>query len=207
MFPTNMYNYNMIKVFCDFLISFLLLILLSPLILIVAILLFFIMGEVIFKQKRPGLNGKIFTVYKFKSMNDKRDEYGVLLSDELRINAFGKIIRKLSIDELPQLLNVLFGEMSIVGPRPLLPDYLTLYNSEQMRRHEVKPGITGWAQVNGRNTITWDLKFSYDIYYVDNLSLQLDLQILKMTVLNVIRGTGVNQEGFVSADNFKGNNL
>ncbi len=197
----------MIKVFCDFLISFLLLILLSPLILIVAILLFFIMGEVIFKQKRPGLNGKIFTVYKFKSMNDKRDEYGVLLSDELRINAFGKIIRKLSIDELPQLLNVLFGEMSIVGPRPLLPDYLTLYNSEQMRRHEVKPGITGWAQVNGRNTITWDLKFSYDIYYVDNLSLQLDLQILKMTVLNVIRGTGVNQEGFVSADNFKGNNL
>lgn len=202
-----MYNYITVKRYFDFLFSFLLLILLMPLILLVSIVLFLTTGSIIFKQKRPGLNGKNFTVYKFKTMNDERDKYGALLGDEKRINAFGKIIRKLSIDELPQLWNVLIGDMSIVGPRPLLPEYLTLYNSKQMRRHEVVPGITGWAQVNGRNAISWDLKFSYDIYYVDNLSFQLDLKILKMTILNVIRGTGVNQEGFVSVENFKGNNL
>lgn len=202
-----MLKYNTYKRVFDFIIALFLFVSLMPLFLFVGILTFLIYRKIFFTQKRPGLHGKIFVIYKFKTMNDKRDEYGFLLNDEKRISLFGKIIRKLSIDELPQLWNVLIGDMSIVGPRPLLPEYLALYNWFQMRRHEVKPGITGWAQVNGRNGISWDLKFSFDIYYVDNISFQLDLKILKMTILNVIRGTGVNQDGFVSVENFKGNNL
>jgi lipopolysaccharide/colanic/teichoic acid biosynthesis glycosyltransferase len=200
-----MITYKKVKRFFDFVTSLVLLVFLMPILLVVTIIVFLKSGSVLFKQKRPGLHGKIFTVYKFKTMNDKRDAHGVLLSDNERISSLGKILRKLSIDELPQLWNVLIGDMSLIGPRPLLPEYLSLYNSFQMRRHEVKPGITGWAQINGRNAISWHLKFKYDVYYVDHMSFLLDLKILIMTIINVIRGRGVSQDGYVSVEYFKGN--
>lgn len=160
----------------------------------------------IFKQPRPGLNGKVFYVYKFRTMTDERDENGYLLPDELRLTKFGNILRKLSLDELPQLINVLKGDMSFVGPRPLLVEYLPLYNEQQARRHNVRPGITGWAQVNGRNAISWEQKFEYDIWYVENQSIWLDIKILVLTVKKVFISEGITQEGQATMQKFTGSN-
>lgn len=161
---------------------------------------------VIFTQARPGKNAKIFKIYKFRSMSDARDENGNLLSDEVRLGEFGKRIRALSIDELPQLFNVLKGDMSFIGPRPLLVEYLPLYSKEQSRRHNVRPGITGLAQVNGRNTISWKQKFEFDTYYADNLSLNLDIKIAFLTIKKVIKKDGINKDGMVTTEKFSGNN-
>ena len=161
---------------------------------------------VIFTQARPGKNAKIFKIYKFRSMSDVRDENGNLLSDEVRLGEFGKRIRALSIDELPQLFNVLKGDMSFIGPRPLLVEYLPLYSKEQSRRHNVRPGITGLAQVNGRNAISWKQKFEFDIYYADNLSLNLDIKIAFLTIKKVIKKDGINKDGMVTTEKFSGNN-
>lgn len=161
---------------------------------------------VIFTQARPGKNAKIFKIYKFRSMSDARDENGNLLSDEVRLGEFGKRIRALSIDELPQLFNVLKGDMSFIGPRPLLVEYLPLYSKEQSRRHNVRPGITGLAQVNGRNAISWKQKFEFDTYYADNLSLILDIKIAIKTIQKVIKKDGINKDGMVTTEKFSGNN-
>ncbi len=199
---------NQIKRFFDFIASFLGLALLSPLFIIVTVGLYFAnQGKPFFFQKRPGKNGKIFSIIKFKTMNDKKDSYGNLLSDELRLTEIGSFVRKTSLDEIPQLINVLKGEMSLIGPRPLLPEYLHLYNDFQRRRNEVHPGISGWAQVNGRNTISWEQKFKYDVWYVDHQSFLLDLKILLMTVKKVFVSEGITQEGHVTSEEFKGNVL
>ncbi|EJW3504997.1 undecaprenyl phosphate N,N'-diacetylbacillosamine 1-phosphate transferase [Campylobacter coli] len=195
-----------IKRIFDFVLALFLLVLFSPLILITALLLKITQGSVIFTQNRPGLNEKIFKIYKFKTMNDERDEKGELLSDELRLKAFGKIVRSLSLDELLQLFNVLKGDMSFVGPRPLLVEYLPLYNEEQKLRHKVRPGITGWAQVNGRNAISWQKKFELDVYYVKNISFLLDLKIMFLTALKVLKRSGVSKEGHVTTEKFNGKN-
>ncbi len=160
---------------------------------------------ILFRQPRPGKNGKIFTIYKFRTMTDERDEKGELLPDELRLKGVGKTIRALSLDELPQLFNILKGDMSFVGPRPLLVEYLPLYNDVQKRRHEVKPGITGWAQVNGRNAIGWEERFEYDVWYVDHCSFWLDLKILWLTALKVFKREGVSQAGKATMEKFRGN--
>lgn len=187
-----------LKRFFDFTLSLLLLIFTSPLIIIISIILYITnKGEIFFIQPRPGKNEKIFFIIKFKTMNEKKNENSELLPDDERITRIGKIIRKTSIDELPQLINVLKGDLSLVGPRPLLVDYLPLYNDFQKRRHEVKPGITGWAQINGRNAITWDEKFKLDVYYVENISLNLDLKILLGTLISVLKRSDIyNMEGF-----------
>lgn len=162
-------------------------------------------SPVIFKQKRPGLHGKPFYIYKFRTMTNERDKSGNLLPNHLRITKLGKFLRKTSLDEIPQLFNVLKGDISLVGPRPLLMDYLELYSSEQARRHDVRPGITGWAQVNGRNAITWEEKFKLDVWYVDNQSFWLDIKIIFLTVLKVIRSEGVNKNEQVTMERFTGN--
>ncbi|HDZ4964131.1 TPA: undecaprenyl phosphate N,N'-diacetylbacillosamine 1-phosphate transferase [Campylobacter jejuni] len=190
----------------DFILALVFLVLFSPVILITALLLKITQGSVIFTQNRPGLDEKIFKIYKFKTMSDERDEKGDLLSDELRLKAFGKIVRSLSLDELLQLFNVLKGDMSFVGPRPLLVEYLPLYNEEQKLRHKVRPGITGWAQVNGRNAISWQKKFELDVYYVKNISFLLDLKIMFLTALNVLKRSGVSKEGHVTTEKFNGKN-
>lgn len=161
-------------------------------------------GSPFYVQDRPGKNGVRFQILKFKTMDDRTDAEGNLLSDEKRITALGKIVRKTSLDEIPQLLNVLKGDMSLVGPRPLLPEYLPLYDATQARRHEVRPGVTGLAQINGRNAISWEQKFGYDVWYVDHLSFGLDLKILFQTLWNVLRGKGVSQQGHVSVGRFVG---
>ncbi|MCF1716377.1 sugar transferase [Flavihumibacter sp. RY-1] len=193
MIRTDFYNkYG--KRLIDISVSFFLLIIFSPLFLIVSILLYFQNdGYVFFFQERPGINATPFRIIKFKSMNDKRDKNGNLLPDNIRLTRLGRVLRKLSIDELPQLVNVFVGDMSLVGPRPLLFKYLELYNEEQRKRHNVKPGITGWAQVNGRNAISWKRKFELDVFYVNNCSFRLDFQILYLTFLKVIRREGINQ--------------
>ena len=160
---------------------------------------------ILFRQSRTGLNGKIFNIYKFRTMTNECDKDGILLPDELRLTKFGKFLRSTSLDELPSLWNVLKSDMSLVGPRPLLLEYLTLYSTQQARRHEVKPGITGWAQVNGRNAITWGEKFDLDVWYVDNQSIWLDIKILWLTVKKVIMRDGINQVGQSTMENFKGN--
>ena len=160
---------------------------------------------ILFRQSRTGLNGKIFNIYKFRTMTDDCDKDGILLPDELRLTKFGKFLRSTSLDELPSLWNVLKSDMSLVGPRPLLLEYLTLYSTQQARRHEVKPGITGWAQVNGRNAITWGEKFDLDVWYVDNQSIWLDIKILWLTVKKVIMRDGINQVGQSTMESFKGN--
>ena len=194
-----------IKPFFDTCVSLLLLLLLSPVFLIVTILLTAANnGSPFFKQARPGLWGSVFNVIKFKTMNDKRDESGKLLPDAIRLTHIGRIIRSLSIDELPQLINVFKGDMSLVGPRPLLVRYLNRYTPEQARRHEVRPGITGWAQVNGRNAISWEKKFEYDVYYVENLSFGLDVKILWLTILKVFRRDGINNAPGMPMDEFLG---
>lgn len=161
-------------------------------------------GKAFFFQLRPGKHGKLFKIIKFKSMNDKKDEEGNLLPNVERITPIGHFIRNTSLDEIPQLINVIKGDMSIIGPRPLLPEYLNLYNTYQMRRHEVRPGVTGWAQVNGRNAISWEEKFDFDIWYIDHLSLSLDLKILWLTALKVIRSEGISASANETMEKFKG---
>lgn len=196
-----------IKVLFDFLAAFLLLSLLSPILIIVTIGFYFVNdGSPFFFQLRPGKNERIFRIIKFKTMTEKRDAQGKLLSDAERLTSLGKLVRKSSLDELPQLLNVLKGDMSIVGPRPLLPEYLSLYTKKQARRHEVRPGITGWAQVNGRNSISWIKKFAYDVEYVDKLSFLFDAKILWLTLIKVLKREGVNQSDERPMQRFNGNN-
>jgi len=196
---------HFIKPLCDFFISLFLLIILSPIILLTAILLFFANnGKVFFFQQRPGLNSKPFKIVKFKTMTDAFGQDGVPLPDDVRLTKVGSIVRSASLDELLQLINVLKGDMSLVGPRPLLIQYLTRYSTEQARRHEVKPGITGWAQVNGRNAISWEQKFKYDVEYVNKQSFALDMKILWMTFLNVIQRKGISADGHVTMEEFKG---
>ena len=179
--------------------------LLLPLYLVVAFLVHSKLGSpIFFKQSRPGLNSKVFDMLKFRTMTDEHDKDGILLSDSVRLTEFGKFLRSTSLDELPGLWNVLKGDMSLVGPRPLLVEYLPLYSEKQSRRHEVRPGITGWAQVNGRNAISWDEKFDLDIWYIDNQSIWLDIKILWMTVRKVIVRDGISQSNHVTMDKFKG---
>lgn len=186
--------------------ALLLLLLLWPIMALVALLIRLQLGRpVLFTQERPGLRGTPFYIYKFRTMSDEKDANGALLSDEARLRGIGKTIRALSLDELPQLFNVLRGEMSFVGPRPLLMEYLELYSPEQARRHDALPGITGWAQVNGRNAISWEQKFTYDVWYVDHQSLGLDLKIIWMTLRKVLKREGVNAQGHVSMEKFRGN--
>ncbi len=196
---------NYIKFIGDIIISLFLLLILSPVILFTAILLLLTnRGKVFFFQERPGLNNKPFFIVKFKTMLDAFDSQGNPLPDEERITKIGKFIRSASLDELLQLINVIKGDMSLIGPRPLLMRYLPRYSTEQAIRHEVKPGITGWAQVNGRNAISWEQKFKYDVEYVDNQTLILDLKILWLTFLNVIQRTGISSDGHATMEEFKG---
>ena len=195
----------MLKRLADILIAFVAIILLGPLILLVAGLARVRLGApVLFRQVRPGRNGSPFVMYKFRTMTDARDVHGHLLHDSERMHPFGRWLRQTSLDELPELWNVLRGDMSLVGPRPLLMEYLPRYNARQARRHEVRPGITGWAQVNGRNSLSWEEKFEQDVWYVDHRSMVLDLKILCMTVGQVIRPKGVNAEGHVTMPKFHG---
>jgi lipopolysaccharide/colanic/teichoic acid biosynthesis glycosyltransferase len=194
-----------LKPLIDFFAALFGLILLSPLLMLVWIgLLFSNNGKPFFFQQRPGKNGEIFTIIKFKTMNDRLDKSGKLLPDGERLTAIGKFVRKTSLDEIPQLFNVLKGDMSLIGPRPLLPDYLHLYNDFQKRRHEVKPGITGWAQVNGRNAISWDQKFEYDVWYVDHLSFLVDLKIVFKTFEKVFKSEGINAANAATIEPFNG---
>ena len=199
---------NCFKRIIDFLLSLIALAVLSPFILLVIIFLYFANkgAGVFFTQDRPGKGTKIFKVIKFKTMTDERDANGNLLPDADRLTAVGRVVRSLSIDELPQLINVLTGDMSFIGPRPLLPKYLPLYSEEQMRRHKVRPGITGWAQVNGRNDISWKQKFEYDVWYVDHLSFLLDLKILFMTAKKVLVREGISKKGEATTIPFDGTN-
>lgn len=199
---------NCIKRLIDFSISFLALSILWPILLIVAIWLHFANkgAGAFFFQERPGKDAKIFKVIKFKTMTDERDSDGKLLPDAERLTKVGKFVRSTSLDELPQLLNVLKGDMALIGPRPLMPKYLPLYSVEQMRRHEVRPGITGWAQVNGRNNISWTKKFELDVWYVDNLSFMLDLKILFLTVKKVLVREDISKDGHATTEPFNGTN-
>ena len=201
--------YRYVKRTADFTVALLMLTVLSPLMLISAGLIAVNRdGPILFKQKRPGKNGRIFTVYKFRTMSTKtHDKDGKELSDFERMTGIGKILRKTSIDELPQLLNILKGDMSFIGPRPLLPEYLALYTDEQMRRHNVLPGISGWAQVNGRNTLTWEEKFTYDVYYVDHYGFKMDMKIFFKTIANVIRQDGINSGNENTMEKFKGSKI
>lgn len=189
----------------DFILSLLALIVLSPILLIVAVLVRIKLGSpVIFKQQRPGLNGEIFNMYKFRTMTDERDENGELLPDEERLKEFGKKLRSTSLDELPELLNIVRGDMSLIGPRPLLVKYLPRYNAHQARRHEVRPGVTGYAQVNGRNSITWEKKFDLDVEYVDNVTFVEDLRIIFKTIKTVLMREGISSDSSVTMEEFAG---
>jgi len=197
-----------LKSILDFSFSLLLLLIFCPLFILVSFLLFFTnKGKVFFVQARPGKNEKIFNIIKFKTMNDKRDKNGNLLPDFKRLTYVGKLVRKTSIDELPQLLNVLKGDMSLIGPRPLLVEYLLLYNDFQKRRHNVKPGITGWAQVNGRNAISLEEKFELDVWYVDNISFFLDVKIVLFTIVKLIIAENINASTCITMNKFTGNNI
>jgi len=194
-----------IKRIFDFSASLLALVLLSPVLALIALLVRVKLGApVLFCQQRPGLHGKPFTIYKFRTMTGARDAQGDSLSDAERLTRLGRFLRSTSLDELPELFNVLKGEMSLVGPRPLLMQYLDRYTPEQMRRHEVKPGITGWAQVNGRNVLTWEQKFALDVWYVDNLSLRLDLKIIGLTLWKILKREGISQPGHATMPEFFG---
>ena len=200
-----MYNFFFKRVI-DFVCALVGLVILSPVFIIVTIWLYFSNdGKPFFFQLRPGKNEKIFKIIKFKTMNDKKDSNGKLLSDEKRLTQVGKFVRKSSLDEIPQLINVLKGDMSLIGPRPLLCEYLELYSVIQKQRHNVRPGITGWAQVNGRNAISWAKKFEYDVWYVSNLNMALDIRILFLTIKKVFKSEGINSEGSATIDVFKGN--
>ncbi|MEH7011474.1 sugar transferase [Neobacillus niacini] len=189
----------------DLLLSILGLILFLPIISLTALLIRMKLGTpIIFKQQRPGLKGKPFILYKFRTMTDERDQNGELLPDHLRLTSFGKLLRKLSLDEFPQLFNVLKGDMSLIGPRPLLTEYLLLYTEEEAKRHNVRPGITGWAQINGRNAITWEEKFKLDVWYVENQSFILDIKILLLTIKKVITSDGISNHNHVTMPDFEG---
>jgi len=195
------------KPILDRVLAFILIILFSPIMMIVAILIYLWDGRpIIFTQERPGYKEKIFKIYKFRTMTNEKDENGKLLPDEKRLKGIGKIIRSLSLDELPQLFNVLKGDMSFIGPRPLLVEYLPLYNKEQRKRHLVKPGITGLAQIKGRNAISWKKKFKYDVFYVNHLSFKLDLYIICQTILKVLKREGISQKGHATMEKFNGKN-
>lgn len=197
---------NLFKPLVDITTALLALVILSPVMAVLILLLSIAnSGKPFFLQPRPGKNGRVFRVIKFKTMNDRKDAEGRLLPDEIRLTPVGKFVRKTSLDEIPQLINVLKGDMSLIGPRPLLVDYLPLYSATQLRRHEVRPGITGWAQVNGRNAISWEQKFEYDVWYVDNISLALDIKIAWMTVQKVIKSEGINAAGAATMERFMGN--
>jgi lipopolysaccharide/colanic/teichoic acid biosynthesis glycosyltransferase len=196
-----------IKPILDFLLADILFLILFPIFLtIVFILSVYYLGNPFFFQSRIGLRGEIFTIIKFKTMSDRKDENGLLMPDSVRLSLIGSFLRKSSLDELPQLLNIMKGEMSLIGPRPLLIEYQPLYNEIQIRRNLVKPGITGWAQVNGRNVISWDKKFEYDVWYVDNISFSLDFKILLLTLRKVFKGGDINQVGQATVEKFIGNN-
>ena len=195
----------MIKRLFDIVLALILIIVFLPFYIIVTILILTKMGSpVLFRQQRPGLNSDIFGIYKYRTMTNEKDENGNLLPDEQRLLGLGKTIRSLSLDELPQIFNVLKGEMSFVGPRPLLIEYLDLYNNIQKRRHDVKPGITGWAQVNGRNAISWEQKFEYDVWYVDNQSFWLDIKILWLTFLKVVNRSDISSDSSATMEKFMG---
>lgn len=196
------------KRFFDFLLSLIAIILLSPVFLIVALLVRTKLGSpILFCQERPGKDEKIFKMYKFRSMSDERDENGQLMPDEVRLTSFGKKLRSTSLDELPELFNILKGDMSIVGPRPLLVKYLPLYSAEQRKRHDVRPGLTGWAQANGRNAISWEEKFKYDVEYTEKYSFFMDLKIIFMTVRSVLRHEGISSETAATMEEFLGNSM
>lgn len=196
------------KRFFDFWIAFFVLICLSPLLLVVTLWLHFANKGTgaFFLQERPGKDGKIFRIVKFKTMTDERDAQGNLLPDEARLTRVGRIVRSMSLDELPQLFNVLKGDMALIGPRPLLPKYLPLYSEEQMRRHAVRPGISGWAQCHGRNSISWTEKFKLDVWYVDHLSLWVDIKVIYLTTLKVLQRDGITEEGQATMEAFDGHN-
>lgn len=195
------------KPLLDFILSFFFLVLTSPLLLLVTItLLIANKGNIFFIQKRPGKDEQLFSLIKFKTMNDKKDKDGTLLPDEKRLTRIGSLVRKFSLDELPQFINVIKGDMSLVGPRPLLIEYLPLYNEHQKKRHNVKPGITGWAQVNGRNAISWEDKFNLDVWYVENISFSLDLKIFLLTVIKIFKREGISSDTSLTMEKFKGNN-
>jgi len=192
----------------DLVVSVFVLILISPIMFSIAILVRIKLGSpIFFKQQRPGLHSKPFYFYKFRTMTDEKNEKGELLPDQYRLTSFGKFLRKSSLDEFPQLINVIKGDISLVGPRPLLMDYLSLYTKEQAKRHMVKPGITGWAQINGRNNISWEEKFELDVWYVKNRTFLLDLKILFLTVYKVINSQDINQPGNATVEKFKGSNI
>ncbi|MBK3497120.1 sugar transferase [Viridibacillus sp. YIM B01967] len=189
----------------DFLVSLTMILILSPIMIAVWLLVRLkLSSPALFKQARPGLNGKVFCVYKFRTMTNERDKHGELLPDSVRLTKFGQLLRMFSLDELPQLWNVLKGDMSFVGPRPLLVEYLPLYSERQARRHEVRPGITGWAQVNGRNAISWELRFEHDLWYIDHHTIWLDFKILLLTVKKVFVSEGINQQGQATMQKFMG---
>lgn len=198
---------NVVKPTLDFIIAFAAFIIAAPIIIVTTILLYINNdGKPFFLQARPGKKGKIFKIIKFKTMNDAKDAQGNLLPDDVRLHKVGRIVRKLSIDEILQLINVLKGDMSIVGPRPLLVEYLPLYNEEQRKRHDVKPGITGWAQVNGRNAISWEQKFQFDVFYVKNISLILDIKIVLLTIKKVLGMADINADANITMEKFRGSN-
>lgn len=195
-----------IKRFLDILFSLLVLVLFSPILILISLLVLITLGSpILFRQNRPGYKSKIFEIFKFRTMRSGLDQDGNPLPDEQRITSLGKALRSLSLDELPEVINILRGEMSWVGPRPLLVEYLDRYNTEQIRRHDVLPGLTGWAQIHGRNALTWEDKFALDVWYVDNWSLWLDIKIFFMTIWKVITREGINQAGHISAEVFMGN--
>ncbi|MEE9348874.1 MAG: sugar transferase [Flavobacteriaceae bacterium] len=199
---------KIIKPILDFSLAFIALLLLSPIFILATLFLAIVNnGKPFFIQTRPGKNEKLFDIIKFKTMNDKKDKNGNLLSDKKRLTPIGKIVRKTSLDEIPQLLNVLKGDMSLIGPRPLLLEYLPLYNDEQKKRHNVKPGITGWAQINGRNAISWDDKFKFDVWYVNNISFLTDVEIILKTIKKVIISEGISAEGSLTIGRFKGTKI
>jgi hypothetical protein len=202
-----MYRYYLKRII-DFIFVFFLLIIILPILLFVSVWLYFANkgAGIFFIQERPGKNGRLFRVIKFKTMTDERDAAGNLLPDAERLTKIGRFVRSTSIDELPQLINVLKGDMALIGPRPLLSKYLPLYSKEQARRHELRPGITGWAQVNGRNAISWSKKFELDVWYVDHCSLLLDLRIILLTMKKVFAREGINSENDVTMEDFNGNN-
>ncbi|MDR2057196.1 MAG: sugar transferase [Dysgonamonadaceae bacterium] len=196
------------KRFLDFTITLAALLVLFPFLLLVILFLHFANkgAGIFFTQERPGKNAKLFKVIKFKTMTDEHDADGNLLPDDVRLTQIGKLVRSLSIDEIPQLLNILRGDMSLIGPRPLMPKYLPLYSLEQFRRHEVRPGITGWAQINGRNDISWKQKFEYDVWYIDHLSFTLDVKIFFLTIKKILIREGISKEGMATTDPFDGTN-
>ncbi len=197
---------SFLKPVLDFLVAFILFIVLLPLFLMISAILAMDVGNPFFHQPRVGKNGFIFRIIKFKTMNETRDHLGNLFPDDQRLTRIGRLIRSTSLDEIPQLLNILKGDMSFIGPRPLLIEYLPIYSKEQLRRHEVKPGISGWAQIHGRNAIQWVEKFKYDVWYVDHIDFWLDLKIIFVTIIKVFKAEGISGRGVATAEKFNGNN-